>query len=172
MCQVYGATETGPLSISLARADAVAHAGSAGRAAPGVQVRLVDESGDEVQPSGIGEICLRAPNLMREYWLDPHNRAFHDGWFHTGDLAHCDGDGFYHVVGGSKDMIISGGENIYPAEIENIMAECPWVAEVAVVGLPDDKWGEVAVAVIVKKPGSLLDTSDMTACHQSFRPWC
>ena len=163
VCQVYGATETGPVSICLARADAMAHVGSTGRAAPGVEVRLLDELGAEVKPLGIGEICLRAPNLMREYWRDPKNPAFRDGWFHTGDLAFCDAEGFYRVVGRSKDMIISGGENIYPAEIENILAECVWVAESAVVGLPDEKWGEVAVAVIVKKPDSLLDASDVMA---------
>ena len=163
VCQVYGATETGPVSICLARADAMTHVGSTGRAVPSVEVRLLDESGAEVKPSDVGEICLRAPNLMREYWRDPYNPAFRDGWFHTGDLAHCDAGGFYHVVGRSKDMIISGGENIYPAEIENIVAECPGVAEAAVVGLPDEKWGEVAVAVIVKKPDSLLDASDVMA---------
>ncbi len=163
VCQVYGATETGPVSICLARADAMAHVGSAGRAAPSVEVRLLDELGAQVKPSGIGEICLRAPNLMREYWRDPENPAFQDGWFHTGDLAYCDADGFYRVVGRSKDMIISGGENIYPAEIENILTECFWVAEAAVVGLPDNQWGEVAVAVIVKKPDSLWDASDVMA---------
>jgi fatty-acyl-CoA synthase len=167
VCQVYGATETGPVSICLARADAMAHAGSAGRAAKGVEVRLMDQSGDEVEPKSVGEIWLRAPNLMSGYWRDPDNPAFQHGWFRTGDLAYCDADadggGFYHVVGRSKDMIISGGENIYPAEIENILTECPWIAEAAVVGLPDDKWGEVAVAVIVKKPNSPQDSPDVMA---------
>jgi fatty-acyl-CoA synthase len=163
VCQVYGATETGPVSICLAPADAPARVGSAGRAAAGVEVRLVDESGAEVAAHKVGEICLRAPNLMREYWRDPDNPAFQNGWFHTGDLAFCDHDGFYHVVGRSKDMIISGGENIYPAEIENILAECAWIDEATVIGLPDDKWGEVAVAVIVKKPDSPHDESDLMA---------
>ena len=149
------------MSICLARADAMSHVGSAGRAAASVEVRLLDESGAQVKSSDIGEICLRAPNLMREYWRDPENPALRDGWFHTGDLASCDAEGFYRVVGRSKDMIISGGENIYPAEIENILAECPAIAEAAVVGLPDEKWGEVAAAVIVKQPGALLDASEV-----------
>ena len=161
VCQVYGATETGPVSIYLTRADAMANVGSAGRAASRVDVRLTDRSGAEVAPNSVGEICLRAPNLMREYWRDPENPAFQKGWFRTGDLAYCDSEGFFHVVGRSKDMIISGGENIYPAEIENILAECPAIAEAAVVGLPDEKWGEVAAAVIVKQPGALLDASEV-----------
>ncbi len=166
VCQVYGATETGPVSIYLARADALAQVGSAGRAATGVEVRLVDASGADVASGAVGEISLRAPNLMREYWRDPDNPAFQNGWFHTGDLAFCDVDGFYHVVGRSKDMIISGGENIYPAEIENILAECAWIQEATVVGLPDDKWGEVAVAVIVKKPDSTAVEADVIALLQ------
>ena len=161
VCQVYGATETGPVSIYLARADATAHVGSAGRAASRVDVRLTDQSGTEVEPNSVGEIRLRAPNLMREYWRDPETPAFQNGLFRTGDLAYCDSEGFFHVVGRSKDMIISGGENIYPAEIENILTECPGISEAAVVGLPDEKWGEVAVAVIVKKAGALLDASDV-----------
>jgi fatty-acyl-CoA synthase len=163
VCQVYGATETGPVSIYLAPADAMVHAGSAGRAATGVDVRVVDSSGDDVEPQSVGEICLRAPNLMREYWCDPDNPAFQQGWFHTGDLAFRDADGFYHLVGRSKDMIISGGENIYPAEIENILTECAWIQEAAVVGLPDDKWGEVAVAAIVKIPGCNAVETDVMA---------
>ena len=163
VCQVYGATETGPVSIYLPRADALAHAGSAGRAATGVEVRLLDLSGDEVGANVVGEICLRAPNLMNGYWRDPDNPAFRDGWFHSGDLGLCDVEGFYHVVGRSKDMIISGGENVYPAEIETILAQCPWIAEACVVGLPDEKWGEVVVAVIVKKPDSSQGTSDAMA---------
>ena len=163
VCQVYGATETGPVSICLSRADALAHAGSAGKAARGVEIRLTDESGAEVEPAAVGEISLRAPNLMRQYWRDPGNPLFQDGWFHTGDLAYRDAEGFYYVVGRSKDMIISGGENIYPAEIENILAECSWIAEAAVVGLPDDQWGEVVVAIIVTKPTAKAVDADVLA---------
>ena len=158
VCQVYGATETGPVSIYLRRGEAMQQVGSAGRAGLHVQVRLVDAHGEDARPGTVGEIWLKAPNLMQAYWRDPANPAFQDGWFHTGDLARQDAHGYYWVVGRSKDMIISGGENIYPAEIENILADCPQIAEVAVVGVPDERWGEVAVAVVVpesvRHPGS------------------
>ncbi len=137
--QVYGATETGPVSIALHPRDALARAGQVGWPAPGVQVQLAAD----------GEIWLKAPNLMRAYHR--HNEASFDaqGWFHTGDLAVCDAAGCYRVVGRSKDLIISGGENIYPAEIENLVAALPEVAECAVVGLPNAQWGEVPVLVCV-----------------------
>ena len=163
VCQVYGATETGPVSIYLLRSEAMQHAGSAGRAGLHVSVRLVDDAGMDAPNGGVGEIWLRAPNLMRGYWRDPDNAAFHDGWFHTGDLARRDADGFYRVVGRIKDMIISGGENIYPAELENILADCPLIAEAAVIGQPDAQWGEVAVAVVVRQPGSAIDANGVRA---------
>ena len=157
VCQVYGATETGPVSIYLQRHEAMHQAGSAGRAGLNVAVRLVDPAGVDVPPGDVGEIWLQAPNLMGGYWRDAQNPAFHNSWFHTGDLARCDPQGFYWVVGRSKDMIISGGENIYPTEIENILADCRAIAEVAVMGMPDERWGEVAVAVIVPVAGSGLN---------------
>ncbi len=168
VCQVYGATETGPVSIYLKKEDAMLRAGSAGRAGEGVDVRLVqpgdDETGDTVHTSDpIGELWIRAPNLLSAYWRDPHNPAFQDGWFKSGDLARQDAEGFYWIVGRSKDMIISGGENIYPAEIENILADCPLIAECAVVGMPDERWGEVAVAVVVLAPGVELTQADVLA---------
>ncbi len=161
VCQVYGATETGPVSIYLKQADAMSHAGSAGRAGQGVSVRLVGTGGEDVMPGDVGEIWLRAPNLMRRYWRDPQNPAFQGGWFHTGDLAREDQDGFFWVVGRSKDMIISGGENIYPAELENILADCPWIEDSAVVGQADERWGETVVAVVVQRPGSERSTADV-----------
>ena len=186
VCQVYGATETGPVSIYLKREDAVQRAGSAGRAGLHVKARLVELNPDalgqgaadhgatahgqkshegqerqDVTPGAVGELWIRAPNVMYQYWNDPANPAFQDGWFHTGDLARCDEDGFYWVVGRSKDMIISGGENIYPAEIENLLADCPLILEAAVIGQPDGKWGEVAVAVVVKKPDAVLEVAEV-----------
>ena len=173
VCQVYGATETGPVSIYQKREDAMQRAGSAGRAGLSVNVRLVAVStetinqgatgqvstGKDVPPGTVGELWIRAPNVMCRYWNDPANPAFQHGWFRTGDLARCDEDGFYWVVGRSKDMIISGGENIYPAEIENVLADCPLILEAAVIGQPDEQWGEVAVAVVVKKPDAPLDAA-------------
>jgi fatty-acyl-CoA synthase len=152
--QVYGATETGPVSIALRFGEAKAHPGAVGRACPGVDVRLVDTAGNEVPMGTVGEILIRAPNVMREYWHAPGHASFAHGWFRSGDLARLREDGCFEVVGRSKDMIISGGENIYPAEIENALADCPGVLEAAVVGVPDERWGEVPVAVIVPAPSS------------------
>lgn len=159
--QVYGATETGPVSIYLRREDAMDRPGSAGKAGLHVEVRLVDGAGEPVATGEVGEILVRGPNLMSGYWKDAGNPAFAQGWFHTGDLACCDETGFYKVVGRSRDMIISGGENVYPAEIENLLADCPKVAEAAVLGQPDSQWGEVVVAVIVKTPGADLDAAQV-----------
>jgi len=161
--QVYGATETGPVSIVLRPQDGMAKPGSVGKPALHVEVRLTDRAGNPVKPGEVGEIRVRGKNVMRGYWKDPHNPAFVDDWFATGDLAQQDGDGYYTVVGRSKDMIISGGENIYPAELENLLADCPDIVEAAVVGQPDPKWGEVAVAAVVLKPGSALDTAGVLA---------
>jgi fatty-acyl-CoA synthase len=99
--------------------------------------------------------------LLQGYWADPDNPAFAEGWFHTGDLARRDEAGFYEIVGRSKDMIISGGENVYPAEIENLLAECPDILEAAVVGQPDARWGEIVVAVVVQAPGADLDEAQV-----------
>jgi fatty-acyl-CoA synthase len=147
VCNVYGSTETGPFSISLPLSHARSHVGSCGwPAAETVEVRLLNPS------QGVGEICIRAPNVAERYWPDlPLKDA--DGWFHTGDLARQNEDGSYWVVGRSKDMLISGGENIYPAEIENLLAAQLGVLECAVVGLPDAKWGEVVAACVVLAQG-------------------
>ena len=161
--QVYGATETGPVSIYLRAEDAIRKAGSAGKAAVHAEIRLADAEGRDVAPGEVGEILVRAPNLMQGYWKDPDHPAFRDGWFHTGDLARVDGEGYYWVVGRTKDMIISGGENVYPAELENVLADCAGIAEAAVVGIPDPQWGEAVVAAIVKKPGATLDEAAVLA---------
>ncbi len=152
--QVYGATETGPVSIVLRLHEAMARPGYAGWPQPEAQVRLLGRDGNDVADGEVGEICIRASNLMLGYWREPCHPGFVDGWFRSGDLAHRDADGCIEVVGRSKDMIISGGENIYPAEIENALVALPGVAECAVVGLPDPRWGEVPVAVIVPAPGA------------------
>jgi fatty-acyl-CoA synthase len=155
--QVYGATETGPVSIYLRAEDAIRKVGSAGKPAVHAEIRLVGNNGRDVNQGEVGEIWARAPNLMSGYWKDPDNPAFKDGWFHTGDLARVDDEGYYWVVGRSKDMIISGGENIYPAELENILTACGDVVEAAIVGVPDATWGEAVVAAIVKRSESRLD---------------
>lgn len=161
--QVYGATETGPVSIHLRREHARRKPGSCGMPAVHVQARIVDSAGADVPRGAVGEIWLAGKNMMRGYLNDPHNPSFQDGWFRTGDLARVDDDGFYWVVGRSKDMIVSGGENIYPAEIENELAAVPDILESAVIGVPDDRWGEACVAVVVKKPASTLDAAGVLA---------
>jgi fatty-acyl-CoA synthase len=151
VCNVYGSTETGPFSVSLGSEQAFSHVGSCGwPARDDVHVKLESAS------QGVGEICIRAPNVAEHYWPDlPLKDA--EGWFHTGDLARMDADGSYWVIGRVKDMLISGGENIYPAEIENLLAAQSGVVECAAIGLPDAKWGEVVAACVVLAPG--LDAS-------------
>jgi fatty-acyl-CoA synthase len=153
VAQVYGATETGPVSIVLKPEEALAHVGMVGRPALGVHVRLGEG----------GEILLKAPNLMRGYHRSAEPSFDAEGWFHTGDLAVLHADRFYEVVGRSKELIISGGENIHPAEIEALVAEHPAVAECAVVGLPDATWGEVPVLAVVAREGQALDAAALLA---------
>ncbi len=153
--QIYGSTETCPIALVLMREDAERKVGSTGKAAAHCEVRLEKD-----------EIWVRGPNVMRRYWNDPVATAAvldAEGWFHTGDLARIDEDGFYWIMGRSKDVIISGGENIYPAELENVLADCPDLAEFAVVGVPDAKWGEAACAVVVPRPGVALDERSVLA---------
>ncbi len=161
--QVYGATETGPVSVVLKLEQAMARPGYAGWPQPEAEVRLAGPDGAEVPPGAVGELWVRGANVMAGYWNQPESgltesglsdSGLPGGWFHSGDLAHRDADGCIEVVGRSKDMIISGGENIYPAEIENVLVGLPGVQECAVVGVADARWGEVPVAVIVPAPGT------------------
>jgi fatty-acyl-CoA synthase len=143
LCNVYGATETGPFSIALPPASARTHAGSCGWPAPEVEAQLADVKQDS------GELLVRGPNVATRYWPD-QPVCDGEGWFHTGDLATRAGDGSYTVVGRARDLIISGGENIHPLEIDIVLAEHAAVAECAAFGLPDAQWGEaVAVAVVL-----------------------
>jgi fatty-acyl-CoA synthase len=158
LIQVYGSTETCPIAVYLKAQDARRKAGSTGKAAVHCALRVVDESGKDVRQGITGEILVRGPNLMSGYWNDPESTAaaLVDGWFHTGDMGHQDGEGYLYVDGRKKDLIISGGENIYPAEIENVLIECPDIVEVSVVGRADDRWGEIVVAVVVIRSGANL----------------
>jgi len=137
--QIYGCTETAPIATVLLKEHAIEKAGSAGKPAPHCEVKLVE-----------GEIWVRGPAVMRGYWKGDSGLTA-EGWFRTGDLARVDQDGFYWIVGRSKDVIISGGENIHPAELESVLADCPQIAEAAVVGIEDARWGEAACACIVRK---------------------
>jgi len=163
LVEVYGSTETAPIATYVPASEARRKAGSAGMPAMHCEVRLADEAGADVAPGASGEILVRGPNVMSGYWGKPQAtaEALRDGWFHSGDMGHFDAEGWLVVDGRSKDMIISGGENIYPAEIENVLAECDAIAEVAVVGRPDERWGEAVVAVVVPKPGASVTERDV-----------
>ena len=154
--QVYGSTETAPIAIHQRIPGAWTTRGSTGRAALHCDAKIVDADGRELGPGEKGEILVRGPSVMKEYWNDPEATAdaLRDGWFHTGDIGHADADGLFYVDDRVKDVIISGSENIYPAELEMVLDECADIAEAAVVGRPDEKWGEVPVAVVVAAAGS------------------
>jgi len=151
--QVYGSTETGPVSIVLRPEEAMAHVGCVGRPALHVTVQLAAD----------GEILLKAPNLLRAYHRSTVPAFDAEGWFHTGDLACRHPNGLYEVTGRSKELIISGGENIHPAEIENLLAAHPAIAECCVIGLPDARWGEVPVLVVVPRAGCTVDEAALQA---------
>ncbi len=153
LAQVYGSTETCPIAAYLKAGDAMRKAGSTGRVGKHCQLRVVDGAGNDVEPGITGEIWIKGDNLMSGYWRAPEATAavLADGWFRSGDMGHLDPDGYLFVDGRGKDMIISGGENIYPAEIENLLIESPDIAEASVIGRPDPRWGEIVVAVVVPK---------------------
>ncbi|MEY3061387.1 MAG: hypothetical protein RI994_639 [Pseudomonadota bacterium] len=151
--QIYGTTETGPVSVILKFQDAVQRIGFAGWPHANLELQIRDSEERAVKPGVTGEVCVRGSNVMRGYWLAASQAAgegLKDGWFHTGDMGYLDANGCLQIVGRNKDMIISGGENIYPAEIENALATFPGLLECAVVGLPDERWGEVPVLALVR----------------------
>lgn len=146
----FGQTEMSPVTCMLLGDDAIRKLGSVGKVIPTVAARVVDEDMNDVPVGQVGEIVYRAPTLMAGYWNNPKatEEAFAGGWFHSGDLVRQDEEGYVWVVDRKKDMIISGGENIYCAEVENVLAGHPAIAEVAVIGRADERWGEVPVAVV------------------------
>ncbi len=147
---VFGQTEMSPITCVLEGRDALRKLGSVGRPIPTIQARIVDDEMNDVAPGEIGEIVYRGPTLMQGYWNKPQATAdaFAGGWFHSGDLVRQDEEGFVWVVDRKKDMIISGGENIYCAEVENVLFGHPAIREAAVIGRAHEKWGEVPVAVV------------------------
>ena len=161
----YGGTEMGPMATALDdEAANLSHAkrGSTGRAALHTQIRLVDAAGHDVEDGSTGEIWLRGPSVTVGYW-DRDNADYftEDGWFRTGDSAYRDPGGFYYPVGRVKEMFKSGGENIYPAEVEQVLALHPDVLDVGVVGVADDEWGEVGLAVVVTEPGIAITLEEL-----------
>ena len=154
----YGLTEIGPNNFM-----GNGKPGTFGNAMPGVDVLLVDDQGREVPPGADGEILLRGAHMSAGYWHKPEatDEAIQNGWFHTGDLGRMDAEGHVSIVGRKKDMIISGGANIYPAEIEMHLIEHPAVRAAAVIGVPDPKWGEVPKAAVELEPGESLDLAGL-----------
>lgn len=163
MVQVYGSTETCPIAAYLKAEDAQRKIGSTGKTAAHCRLRIVDGGGADVVRGTTGEILVQGDNVMIGYWNAPQTTqaVLIDGWFHTGDMGHQDDEGYLFVDGRSKEMIISGGENIYPAEIENLLIESPDIAEASVIGQPDERWGEIVVAVVVPKDGSQLNSEQV-----------
>lgn len=161
--QVYGATETCPIATYVRTEDALRKAGSAGLPALHCEVKVVGDDGAELPVGRDGEILVRGPNIAIGYWNAPAEttQAFRDDWYHSGDIGHFDDDGHLYVVARRKDVIISGGENIYPAEVESALLECPEIEEVCVVGAPDERWGEAAVAAVVLKPGRRMTEAEV-----------
>ena len=138
---------------------------SAGRAAPMAEVKIVDADGAEVQRGTVGEIAARGMSVMLGYWNKPSEtlKTLRDGWVHSGDGAYMDEDGFIFIVDRMKDMIVSGGENVYSAEVENAVLKHPAIASCAVIGIPSEKWGESVHAVVVARPGSDIDEAGLIA---------
>jgi len=160
---VFGQTETSPITCVLRGEDSLRKLGSVGQPIPTIQYRIVDAAMNDVPVGEVGESVYRGPTVMQGYWNKPEETeaAFADGWFHSGDLVKQDEEGFVWVVDRLKDMIISGGENIYCAEVENAIASHPAVLEVAVIGRPDERWGQVPVAVVNVAPGTELDLAGL-----------
>jgi len=175
--QMYGATEGSgtflPATAHRPDGDArdLRRLGSIGHPLQGVQVRLEDENGTEVPTGEVGELCYRGRTVMRGYWnnADATIEALRGGWMHSGDMARKDEDGYIYLVDRKKDMIISGGENIYSREVEEALLTHPDISEAAVIGIPHDKWGEAVCAVLVMKPGTSLTEDEVIAhCRQQI----
>jgi fatty-acyl-CoA synthase len=160
---VFGQTEMSPVTCALSGTDALRKIGSVGQPVSIVAARIVDDGMKDVPPGEVGEIVYRGPSVMSGYWQNPEAtaEAFRGGWFHSGDLVRADEEGFLYVVDRKKDMIITGGENVYCAEVENALAAHPAVAELAVIGTPHDRWGETPAAIAVLLPGASLTLGEL-----------
>jgi o-succinylbenzoate---CoA ligase len=160
--QTYGMTETASQIVTLAPEDALSKLGSAGKPLYPAELRILRD-GREVPPGSEGEIVVRGPNVTRGYWRreDASREAIRDGWLHTGDLGRMDEEGFLYVLDRRSDLIISGGENIYPAEVEAALLAHPAVAEAGVTGLPDERWGQVPAAIVRLQEGAQVAEADL-----------
>ena len=161
--QAYGLTESGGPACLISPDDALVRIGSTGKAFFHTEVKVVDEHGEESAPGVPGELIVKGRHIMRGYWKNSEAtaQAIRDGWLHTGDVAIADEDGFITIHDRLKDMVISGGENVYPAELENVIMQHRGVAEVAVIGMQSERWGESPFAVVVAKQGEALSAADI-----------
>lgn len=163
-CQGYGLTETAPFSSFLTPEWAISKLGSAGQPPLFSDLKIVGTSNETLDAHDKGEICIKGPNIMKGYWNRPEATAEAidaEGWFHSGDVGYIDDDGFLFICDRLKDMVITGGENVYPAEVESVLYKHESIAEVAVIGLPDEKWGEAVTAVAALNPGMELTLEDL-----------
>jgi fatty-acyl-CoA synthase len=163
--QGYGMTETSPAVLTLDREDAARKAGSSGKPVLHTEVRIVRPDGTDADVGELGELWVKGPNITPGYWNRPdaNRSSFTDGWLHTGDAARIDEEGFYYIVDRWKDMYISGGENVYPAEVENVLHQLAAIAEAAVIGIPSEQWGETGMAIIAVKPGHAITEAEIHA---------
>jgi fatty-acyl-CoA synthase len=163
--QGYGMTETSPAVLTLDREDAARKAGSSGKPVLHTEVRIVRPDGSDAEVGELGELWVKGPNITPGYWNRPDANAssFTDGWLHTGDAARTDEEGFYYIVDRWKDMYISGGENVYPAEVESVLHQLAAIAEAAVIGIPSAQWGETGMAIIAVKPGHSITEAEICA---------
>ena len=163
--QGYGMTETSPAVLTLDLEDARRKAGSSGKPVLHTEVRIVKPDGSEAGVGELGELWVRGPNVTPGYWNRPdaNQSSFTDGWLHTGDATRIDEEGFYYIVDRWKDMYISGGENVYPAEVENVLHQLAAIAEAAVIGVPNEQWGEVGMAIVAVKSGHAVNEAEIHA---------
>src|SRR5437660_1715242 len=171
LVQVYGLSETGYLTGLLDQEHEGKRLMSCGRPCPGIEVQIADESGHEAETGQRGELVARGANLMRGYWQNQKDTAaaFRNGFFRTGDLGYQDADGYFYILDRLKDMIVTGGENVYSGEVEAVIYGHPAVGEAAVFGVPDPQWGELVMACVVLKPGATLTADDLIAfCRRSL----
>ena len=165
MRQGYGLTEVGVNCFTMTDEDALRKAGSVGKPIFHSQVRLVDIDNNDIVQGKTGELIIAGEHVLAGYWRNPEATAasLRDGWFHTGDMARQDEEGYFYIVGRYKDMLISGGENIYAAEVEAVFCEHEAVADAALIGQPDEKWGEVGLMIVLLKPGASVRADELKA---------
>ena len=163
--QGYGSTETCPIAVYTRLGGDLSREGSTGLAGLCCEAAIIDDAGNELPPETPGEIAVRGPNVFYEYWGNEEatRQALHEGWYRTGDIGRRDADGYFWVHDRKKNLIISGGENVYPAEVERVLLEHPEVAECGVIGRPDPRWDEVPVAYVIRRMGCLVDAEGLRA---------